>query len=63
MEIKKPSLAGEFVWLWTGLETEDTPTSRFLSHLGGKSHQGLILLSEVCRPLSLKLVVSLPLQA
>lgn len=51
MEIKKSSLAGEFVWLWTGSEIEDTPTSRFLFHLGGKSHQGLIHLSEVCRSL------------
>lgn len=48
MEIRKPSLAGEFVWLWTGSGTEDTPTSKFLSRPGGKSHQDLIPLSEVC---------------
>nr|XP_019602509.1 PREDICTED: probable ribonuclease ZC3H12D isoform X3 [Rhinolophus sinicus] len=39
MEIKKPSLAGESSWLWTGSGTEDTPISRFLSHPGGKTHQ------------------------
>ncbi|XP_069866711.1 probable ribonuclease ZC3H12D isoform X3 [Dipodomys merriami] len=46
MEIKKPSLAGESSWLWTGSGTEDTRTSRFLSHRGGKSQHVRILLSE-----------------
>lgn len=52
MEIRKPSLAGEFVWLWTGSGIEDTPTSKFLSHPGGKNRQDLIPPSEVCRMLS-----------
>eukprot|EP00069_Balaena_mysticetus_P013634 bmy_02558T0 len=47
MEIKKPSLAGESSWLWTGSGTEDTPTSKFLSPPGGKNRQDLIPRLEI----------------
>lgn len=47
METKKSSLAGESSWLWTGSGTEDTPTSRFLFHPGGKTHQDPTPLLEV----------------
>ena len=48
MGIKKSSLAGESSWPWTGSGTEDTPTSKFLSPPGGKSHRGLTPRLEVC---------------
>lgn len=48
MGIKKSSLAGESSWPWTGLGTEDTAASRFLSPPGGKSRRGLTPRLEVC---------------
>lgn len=48
MEIKKSSLAGESSWLWTGSGTEDIPTSKCLFRPGGKNHQKLTPLLEVC---------------
>ena len=49
MGIKKSSLAGESSWPWTGLGTEDTAASRFLSPPGGKSRRELTPRLEVCR--------------